>query len=477
MRRKAIKAIQRLEREEESDNHSSARCGSGVTVFATKVAGELCFAMKSTSPSADGAAVGAAAAAAANATGSGEGEAASSLVQVADAAGRCGELRVPKVALMFLTRGAMPHESLWKVWLGAADGVLPRAAAAAAACGNREPSCTAAARSALLQGGDGARLRLRQHLFSLYIHPGPDDSGYGPTSLFHGRVVPNRVQVRWGEHSMVEAMRALLRAALDDPANQRFQLLCEHTLPLQPPLLVYAQLMSEPRSRVNACAAPGNRDQAPNNTMDRWTPAMLPAVTEALWRKSPQWVVLNRKHAELAAADTAINAVIRDHCTVGYDDLLGRERDCYSDEHFVPVLLAAHGLDNETTCAGNTMSVLWSSTAGKHNGKHPRSYGPRAVTIPVFQYLRQGLGESRAECTSAQASARARDVFLHADELPALRCPAEGGGAWDPERQAGCPLFARKFEAEAAAPAYRLLTSCDAALGIAPAPSCQMATS
>ena len=64
--------------------------------------------------------------------------------------------------------------------------------------------------------------------------------------------------------------------------------------------------------------------QAPNNTMDRWTPAMLPAVTEALWRKSPQWLALNRRHAELAAADTAINAVIREHCTIGYDDLLGR---------------------------------------------------------------------------------------------------------------------------------------------------------
>ena len=51
---------------------------------------------------------------------------------------------------------------------------------------------------------------------------------------------------------------------------------------------------------------------------------MLPAVTEALWRKSPQWVALNRRHAELAVADTAINAVIRDHCTIGYDDLLGR---------------------------------------------------------------------------------------------------------------------------------------------------------
>ena len=56
-----------------------------------------------------------------------------------------------QVALMFLTRGAMPHESLWKVWLGAANGVLPLTAAKDAACGDQQPSCSAAARAALLQ--------------------------------------------------------------------------------------------------------------------------------------------------------------------------------------------------------------------------------------------------------------------------------------------------------------------------------------
>ena len=43
--------------------------------------------------------------------------------------------------------------------------------------------------------------------------------------------------------------------------------------------------------------------------------------------------------------------------------------------------------------------------AGKHNGKHPRMYGPRSVTIPVLQYLRQGFGENRVECTNSLASA------------------------------------------------------------------------
>ncbi len=82
---------------------------------------------------------------------------------------------------------------------------------------------------------------------------------------------------------MVEALRALLRAALAEPANQRFALLCEYTLPLQPPLLVYAQLMAEPRSRVNACAQPGNRDQArrlrsPAGRGPGWLPACRAGV-------------------------------------------------------------------------------------------------------------------------------------------------------------------------------------------------------
>jgi len=60
-------------------------------------------------------------------------------------------LCLQQVALMFLTRGAMPHESLWKVWLGAANGVLPLTAAKDAACGDQQHSCSAAARAALLQ--------------------------------------------------------------------------------------------------------------------------------------------------------------------------------------------------------------------------------------------------------------------------------------------------------------------------------------
>ena len=85
---------------------------------------------------------------------------------------------------------------------------------------------------------------------SIWCRHRPQRAAGGPT---RSHVL---VQVRWGEHSMVEALRALLRAALAEPLNQRFQLLCEHSLPLQSPALVYQQLVGEARSRVDACDHP-----------------------------------------------------------------------------------------------------------------------------------------------------------------------------------------------------------------------------
>ena len=46
----------------------------------------------------------------------------------------------------------------------------------------------------------------------------------------------------------------------------------------------------------------------------------------------------------------------------------------------MPVLLAAHGLDNETTCHGNTMSVLWSTGAGAQWLQVAQVHG---IVVPV----------------------------------------------------------------------------------------------
>ena len=52
---------------------------------------------------------------------------------------------------------------------------------------------------------------------------------------------------------LVDVSRLLLRAALEVPHNQQFLLLSEYCVPLYPPQVVWQQLASEQRSRVNAC--------------------------------------------------------------------------------------------------------------------------------------------------------------------------------------------------------------------------------
>ena len=52
----------------------------------------------------------------------------------------------------------------------------------------------------------------------------------------------------------LQATRSLLREALKDPLNKRFVLLSETCNPLLPAATVYAQLMAESKSRINACA-------------------------------------------------------------------------------------------------------------------------------------------------------------------------------------------------------------------------------
>lgn len=95
----------------------------------------------------------------------------------------------------------------------------------------------------------------------------------------------------------VEAERALLRAALRDPANQRFLFLSESCVPLYPAPAVYLQLLAERSSRVWACADASEGDV--RRRMDfRWSPAMAATgVERRLWRKSAQWAALQRRHA------------------------------------------------------------------------------------------------------------------------------------------------------------------------------------
>lgn len=55
------------------------------------------------------------------------------------------------------------------------------------------------------------------------------------------------------------ATRNLLKIALQERLNQKFILLSEAGIPLYPPTTLYHQLMTEEKSRINACTLPGVR--------------------------------------------------------------------------------------------------------------------------------------------------------------------------------------------------------------------------
>ena len=56
-----------------------------------------------------------------------------------------------------------------------------------------------------------------------------------------------------------------------------------------------------------------------------------------------------------------------------------RWRDCYSDEHYFPTLLASLGKDLETDCVGQLINVDWS-----RGGAHPRAYLVREVSAARY---------------------------------------------------------------------------------------------
>ena len=57
-----------------------------------------------------------------------------------------------------------------------------------------------------------------------------------------------------------------------------------------------------------------------------------------------------------------------------------RWRDCYSDEHYFPTLMASLGKDLETDCVGQLINVDWS-----RGGAHPRAYLVREVSAARCQ--------------------------------------------------------------------------------------------
>ncbi|KAL4424080.1 hypothetical protein ABPG75_001381 [Micractinium tetrahymenae] len=483
---------------------------------------------------------------AANAAGLGGARGSRQLGEAADPAegAECADaLQIPQVAMLFLVKGPLRHEAMWRAWFERAEGLLPAQAVSNALCASEDgmPAALAAcsslaspptqagappgvrssssgsssskqpgrpagpaagsgsSSSSSSSSSTGSSLRRwlyerwhpggasrapgvldRQHLFDVYVHPHPNFTGYPAGSLLHGRELPDslRVATEWGTHTLVDAAEALLAAALKNPRNQKFFMLSESDLPLYSPHVMYLQLMSEHRSRINACNTTRGWDLDYYRWVDRMETSFL---NRQLWRKSSQWFVLNRKHAELILQDRKVERVFQQHCRTTFEEDRGEERVCYADEHYFPTLLAVHGLDHETDCQGRFMDVDWSRV--ESTSPHPWEYKPGELSDRLIEALRRPRRPGCGNAAGALAAAPA--AYIPQRELFAAAAAAEAAAGSVPElEQLGrgvcrqlllhqqerpkypgigpeCPLMARKFSDGTVKPALMALAPCD----------------
>lgn len=99
-------------------------------------------------------------------------------------------------------------------------------------------------------------------------------------------------------------------------------------------------------------------------------------LNKAFWRKSQQWFMLNRFHAELAIKDQHIKEVFKRYCW-SYGKHI-----CVSDEHYLPTLLASYGLDDQTDCLGEGTWTNWSSS-----GWHPKTFEAEEVSPSLIKII------------------------------------------------------------------------------------------
>lgn len=248
----------------------------------------------------------------------------------------------PKAAFLFLAREGLPLDLLWHPFFAGADDT----------------------------GGPS---------FSVYVHSRPGfvlDPTTTRSPFFYGRQIENSVPVGWGEASMIEAERLLLRAALEDPANQRFVLLSDSCVPLYNFSYTYNYLMSSSKSFV---------DSFHDKKETRYNPKMSPTISEGRWRKGSQWITLIRKHAVVIVADGVIFPVFKKHCQRRPElklegkritkPIFQKEHNCIPDEHYVQTLISMSKLDHELE--RRTLTFTSWNQSKNENGKeswHPITF-------------------------------------------------------------------------------------------------------
>ncbi|KAG0564816.1 hypothetical protein KC19_8G142300 [Ceratodon purpureus] len=204
----------------------------------------------------------------------------------------------PKLAFLFLVRGEIVFEPLWRRFFH----------------GNEES-------------------------YSVYVHASNASYDYPESSFFHGKSVLSRPVKRFSM-TLVDAQRRLLAHALRDSrnANAWFTFVCEKTLPVRNFPFIFNYITNSETSFVEAFLPK-------LATRRKWN--QEPEFRRNQTRKGEAWMSVHRRHAGLIVAESKLYAK--------FDrDLVGAAHD----ESYIQTMLAmvdAQGIANRTV-----MYVDWS---------------------------------------------------------------------------------------------------------------------
>lgn len=208
----------------------------------------------------------------------------------------------PRLGLLFLTRGDVNQPEIWREFTDDA--------------------------------GDGVRV------FSHSTDPSLEQSGF-----LSGTSIDEWWETQWGHISLVRAMMALLKAALEDPSLTHFAFVSESCIPVRPWNEMARRLRIDPRSMLNYQTS----SQMKPHHLSRLS--KVRELPDRCRRMHSQWCVLARDAAE---------------CVTEFDFTVHFEGFLAPDEHYIGSVLALRGFD-EARRLHRTESTWhnWSEETGR----------------------------------------------------------------------------------------------------------------
>lgn len=233
----------------------------------------------------------------------------------------------PRIAFLFLTRGEIPMEPVWKKFFAGHEGK-----------------------------------------YSIYVHSTDVDHKYPPGSLFHNRTIPATPFTK-DVIGIVEAVRRLLAYALLDATapNSWFHLLCDASVPIRSFPFAYGYITNSDKSFIEAfyATSPWWREN--------WNTTGDMAISDHLMRKGEMWITVHRRHAGLIVGDHYVFPRFKHHWLAWG----------YPSEVYIPTLMSI--ADPDSIANHSLAYINWKQAP--LDSSSPVEYNHTTISAPVIQQM------------------------------------------------------------------------------------------